>query len=111
MRAELALTFAAALLLGASPAKPPADAVYRGGKIYTVDAQRSWAQAVAIREGRFVAVGSDEEIAPWVGPKTRVVELQGRMVLPGIHDLHEHLVEGGFQKLSECSFPFPTDGR
>ena len=82
--------------------------MYRGGRIYTVDAERSWAEAVAIANGRFVAVGSNAEIAPFVGPKTRVVELQGRMVLPGIHDMHAHPVDGGFQALVECSFPFTT---
>ena len=97
------------LLLGTAASAPePAEAVYRNGRIYTVDAARSWAQAVAIAGGRFVAVGSDAEIAPYVGPKTRVVDLAGRMAMPGIHDLHAHPVEGGFQKLFECSFPFTT---
>jgi len=105
---SLAGLLAVSLIAAAPPAPEPADAVYRGGKIWTVDPAHSWAQAVAIGGGRFVAVGSDAEIAPYIGPKTRVVDLAGRMAMPGIHDMHEHLVEGGFQKLVECSFPFTT---
>ena len=109
MRTLLALLIVTAAACAAERVtQSPADAVYRGGRIYTVDAERSWAEAVAIANGRFVAVGSDAEIAPFVGPKTRVVELQGRMVLPGIHDVHAHPVDGGFQALVECSFPFTT---
>jgi predicted amidohydrolase YtcJ len=104
----LAGLFALALIGATPPTPEPADAVYRSGKIWTVDPAHSWAQAVAIAGGRFVAVGSDAEIAPYVGPKTRVVDLAGRMAMPGIHDMHEHPVEGGFQKLVECSFPFTT---
>jgi predicted amidohydrolase YtcJ len=104
MRTLLALW----LLTGTAFAADPADAVYRGGRIYTVDAARSWAEAVAISNGRFVAVGSDAEIAAYVGPNTRVVDLAGRMAMPGIHDMHAHPVQGGFQELVECSFPFTT---
>ncbi len=93
-------------------APEPADSVYRNGRIYTVDETRSWAEAVAIKSGKFEAVGSNDEIAKHVGPRTRVVDLDGRMAMPGIHDMHEHPVEGGFQHLFECSFPFstPLDG-
>ena len=109
MRTLLALLIVAATACASERvARSPADAVYRGGRIYTVDPERSWAEAVAIANGRFVAVGSNAEIAAFVGPKTRVVELQGRMVLPGIHDVHAHPVDGGFQALVECSFPFTT---
>jgi predicted amidohydrolase YtcJ len=102
----------AALWATGGTTPPPADAIYRGGRIYTVDAARSWAEAVAISNGRFVAVGTAAEVAARVGPKTRVVELEGRMVLPGIHDMHAHPVDGGLQELFECSFPFttPLDG-
>lgn len=85
-----------------------ADVVYRHGRVYTVDARQSWAEAFAIKGGRFVAVGSDEAIAPLIGPATRVVDLGGRMVMPGIYDIHMHPVEGGFQHLVECTFPFST---
>ena len=61
----------------------PADLVLRGGRIATMDAARSWASAVAVREGRIVAVGPDAAVAPLIGPSTRVVELRGRTATPG----------------------------
>ena len=58
----------------------PADLVLTGGRIPTVDAARSWASAVAVRDGRIVAVGPDSAVAGHVGPGTRVIELRGRTV-------------------------------
>lgn len=80
----------------------PADTVFRGGGVYTVDAARSWAEAVAIREGRIVYVGTDAGLAPWIGQKTRSIDLQGKMLLPSFHDSHVHLVGGGIE-LDECN--------
>src|SRR5262245_3125029 len=58
------------------PARPaPADLVLRGGPVYTMDAARSWARAVAVANGRIVFVGSEAAAAPWIGPRTRVVDL------------------------------------
>lgn len=82
-------------------AQQPADIVFRGGGVYTVDAARSWAEAVAVRAGRIVYVGTDAGLAPWIGPATRRIDLQGKMLLPGFHDSHVHLVGGGIE-LSEC---------
>ena len=89
-------------------ANEPADTVYRHGRIYTVDADQRWVDAVAIKGGRFVAVGRDVEIVPFIGPATRVVDLGGHMAMPGIHDMHIHPIEGGFAQLVECTFPFVT---
>lgn len=110
MRQFLFVLALSVALPGSAAAQAPeaADTVYRGGRIYTVDAARSWAQAVAIHDGRFIAVGSNEAVAAHIGPDTRVVELGGRMIMPGIYDMHLHPVQGGFQQLSECSFPFTT---
>src|SRR5690349_736348 len=80
----------------------PADTVFRSGAVYTVDSARSWAEAVAVRAGRIVYVGSDAGLAPWIGPKSRTVDLQGKMLLPGFHDSHVHLVGGGIE-LDECN--------
>jgi len=85
-----------------------ADSVYRHGRIYTVDDQRSWAEALAIKDGRLIAVGSDAAVAAHIGPATKLVDLAGRMLMPGIHDMHMHPVEGGFQHQVECTFPFVT---
>src|SRR5262245_45905708 len=66
----------------AAPAEPPADIVFRGGAVYTVDASRTIAEAAAVRGGHIVAVGSAADVAPLVGPQTEVVELDGGMLLP-----------------------------
>lgn len=82
---------------------PPqaADIVFQGGGVYTVDSARSWAEAVAVRAGRIMYVGTDAGLAPWIGPATRRIDLQGKMLLPGFHDSHVHLVGGGIE-LGEC---------
>ncbi len=70
-----------------------------GGRVHTLDAARPRAQAVAVRGNLVVALGSDAEIAPLVGPKTRVVALAGRTVVPGFNDSHAHLLGIGFGRL------------
>ncbi|MFO0917646.1 MAG: amidohydrolase [Planctomycetaceae bacterium] len=85
-----------------SAPQPPADTVYRHGAVYTVDAVRSWAEAVAVQDGRIVYVGTDAGAAAWIGTETRVIDLEGRMLLPGFHDSHVHLVGGGIE-LGECN--------
>ena len=68
-----------------------ADLVLRGGAVFTVDAARSWATGVAVRDGRIVAVARDDhELEQWIGPKTEVMSLDGRLVLPGFQDAHIH---------------------
>lgn len=76
----------------------PADLVLTGGAVYTVDAARTWAQAVAITGGRIAAVGTDAEMRAHVGPRTEVVNLRGRMVLPGFQDAHVHASGGGLER-------------
>jgi hypothetical protein len=75
----------------------PADLALTGGAVYTLDAARSWAQAVAVRGGRIVFVGSDAGVRPFVGEKTRVVALAGRMLLPGFQDAHVHPLSAGIE--------------
>jgi predicted amidohydrolase YtcJ len=79
----------------------PADLVLTGGAVYTVDAARSWASAVAVSAGRIVAVGSDADMRAFAGPRTEVVNLRGRMVLPGFQDAHVHASGGGLER-SQC---------
>lgn len=67
-----------------------ADLILTGGDVLTVDDAFSVARAVAVRDGRIVAVGGDAEIGALAGPGTRVVDLAGRTVLPGINDSHLH---------------------
>ncbi len=86
----------------ASPAAAPADLVLTHGVVYTVDASRSWAAALALRHGRIVAVGTDAEVRLLAGPATRVVDLGGRFVLPAFHDAHVHPVSAGVE-LGQCN--------
>jgi predicted amidohydrolase YtcJ len=91
----------AGLALAAAPA-PPADLILTGGAVYTMDASRSWAEAVAVRDGRIAFVGGVQGASAWRGAHTRVIELRGRMVLPGFQDAHIHPVSGGMD-LARCS--------
>lgn len=74
-----------------------ADLVLRGAAVYTLDATRSWAQAVAVRDGRIAYVGTEPGAEAWIGPRTRVVDLRGRMLLPAFQDAHIHPVTSGVE--------------
>jgi len=89
--------FAATLALAAGcggDAPPPADRVFVNGVVYTVDAGRTRAEAVAVRDGRIVHVGSDAEVRRHVGEATEVTDLAGDLLLPGFHDSHIHILVG-----------------
>ena len=79
-----------------------ADLLFVNGAVYTVDAARSWAQAVAVRGDRIVAVGTDDEVRSLRGSATQVRDLRGRMLLPGFQDAHVHPVSGGVELL-QCA--------
>jgi predicted amidohydrolase YtcJ len=80
----------------------PADTVFTNGAVYTVDAARRWAGAVAVRAGRIVAVGTDDLVRDLIGPKTDVHDLKGRMLLPGFQDAHIHPPSSGLEML-QCN--------
>ena len=89
---------------GTSVAQQPApfaDLVLKGGAVYTVDAARTWAEAVAISDGKIVCVGVNADAEKFVGPNTKVVQLEGKMVLPGFQDSHVHPAWGGIE-LPRC---------
>ena len=100
------LLVAASLALGlhsaragaqASPARTgsrTADLVLTGGKIFTADSIHPWAEAIALRGNRVMAVGTNAEVAHFAGPRTRRIALGGRVVIPGINDTHTHLAHG-----------------
>ncbi|MCO7555625.1 amidohydrolase [Metapseudomonas otitidis] len=71
------------------------DLILHNGRFHTVDREKPTASAVAIRDGRFVAVGSEAEVMPLRGPATQVVDLNRRTVIPGLNDSHLHLIRGG----------------
>jgi predicted amidohydrolase YtcJ len=86
-----------------------ADLVFTGGPVFTADTVRSQARAVAVAAGRIVAVGSHDEVRELVGPATEVVDLAGRMLLPGFQDAHVHPVWGGLD-LMRCDLaPLSTE--
>jgi predicted amidohydrolase YtcJ len=74
----------------------PPDLVLHNGKIVTVDSHFSIAEAVAVKEDRFIAVGGNEEILALSGPKTEAINLRGRTVLPGLIDSHNHMTDVEF---------------
>jgi predicted amidohydrolase YtcJ len=89
---------------GPVPAPPPpaqgpfADLVLRGGQVLTLDAGSPRASAVAVRGSKVVEVGPDEAVERWIGADTRVVELGGRTVVPGLVDSHMHLAGLGARR-------------
>lgn len=94
MRIALGVILTAVMSLAAAAPGPPAsseaDLVFRNGAVYRVDAARSWASAVAVDGNRIVYVGNDAGTEPYVGAETRVIDLDGRMLLPGFQDSHLH---------------------
>jgi len=94
MRHRLGIPLLSALLVAfpfaASASAQSADLVLRGGKVITVDRDWRIAQAVAVKDGRFLAVGDDAAIAAHVDPSTQVVDLAGKTVVPGLIDSHLH---------------------
>ncbi len=81
-----------------------ADEIYNNARIYTLEADLPWAEAIAVKEGVILAVGSNEEISAMAGPDTNMIDLDGKMIMPGIHDTHAHPVDAGITELYECSF-------
>jgi predicted amidohydrolase YtcJ len=81
-----------------TPAGPHADLVLRGGRVFV--AKGKTAAAIAVQGGRVAAVGEDAAVAGLIGPRTRVVDLKGRLVTPGFNDAHVHFLSGGFGLLS-----------
>ena len=72
-----------------------ADTVLRNGIVATIDQYDSIHQAVAVRDGKLVDVGSDHDADAWIGSSTKVIDLGGRLLLPGFIDAHLHALAGG----------------
>jgi len=79
---------------------PKADLIFINGKIWTVDKTKPVAQAVAVLGDKIIAVGSNSEIKKLAGKNTQIVDLKGKLMLPGFIDDHTHFVSGGFQLMS-----------
>jgi predicted amidohydrolase YtcJ len=95
----LALSSSLLVLPAGARAAEPADLVLRNAVVHTVDPSRPRAQAVAVRGNRIVAVGSNADVQPFAGSRTRVLDLAGRTVVPGFDDSHAHFLGIGFARL------------
>ena len=99
-RASLCLAAAAALASAVSArAEAPPELILFHGRIITVDAHDSIAQALAVRDGRIIAVGPDRDILRLAGAATRRIDLRGRTATPGLIDSHAHIADAGVEQL------------
>lgn len=89
----------------AGEAVPAADTLLLNGRVYTVDPAQPWVEAIAVKDGRILFTGSDEEATAYRGGQTDVIDLEGKMAMPGLNDLHVHPVYGFTVQLFECVFP------
>jgi len=85
-----------------------ADLLFTGGPVLLTDPARTRARALAVRDGRIIAIGADHQLDDLVGPDTEVVDLGGRLLLPGFQDAHVHAVWGGIE-LGQCDLSGTTD--
>lgn len=111
--ARLSAAAVGAVMLGAlvgagcsrtAPASGGADWILTGGQVVTVDKSFTTARALAIKGDRIVAIGSEDEVRSHMGPATRVVDLKGRAVLPGLQDSHIHFLTLGRDMQEEADF-------
>ena len=103
MKALVSLLIALASAFVFSPAKAkvqPADLVLKNGNVYTVDEARPRAEAVAVKGDRIIFVGSNRDVERYVGKTTRVIDLNGKTMLPGLTDAHHHLAGVGFREMT-----------
>lgn len=105
MRKIFVTVIGAGLLAHGTMAAPPADEIYRNGVVHTLDAQDSIASALAVTAGKIVYVGDDAGSAALIGPKTKVTDLGGKNVMPGLVDGHMHPLSGGLSLL-KCSLHY-----
>ncbi len=92
---------------GMALAATPADTVMRNGYVYTIDGQNSVQQAIAISSGKIVYVGSDAGVGAYIGKQTQLIDLAGRMLMPGFVDAHMHPGDGG-RAMTLCDLKYQT---
>lgn len=92
-----------------SPMKPMADVIYHNAQVITVNDNQPDAQAVAIQDGKILAVGTNEDVLSFSGNRTKVVDLKGLTMLPGFIDAHGHVMNTGLQAVS-ANLLSPPDG-
>jgi predicted amidohydrolase YtcJ len=94
---SIGLLLAAAVTVGQTPRKPAADLIITNAKVWTVDKSAPSAEAVAILGDRIVAVGFNADVDLWRGPQTKIIDADGKLLLPGFNDAHVHFVGAGWQ--------------
>ena len=85
----------------ASTPSTGADLILTRGRITTLDRRRPSASSVAVKDGRFLSVGSDADVMEHRSETTRVIDLRGRVVIPGLNDSHVHVIRGGLNYMME----------
>ncbi|MEM1430310.1 MAG: amidohydrolase [Pseudomonadota bacterium] len=105
----LAALFPVALVAAPLTAQEIADTIYEGGPILTMEDAEPRAEALAVQDGRILALGTREEMLALAGDATDVVDLEGRALIPGFVDSHGHVMMGGLQALS-ANLLAPPDG-
>ena len=99
--AALVLAIISGFALSPVAAKlPPADLVFKNGNVYTANDRQPTAEAVAVTGDRIIFVGSNIEAQKYVGKNTRVIDLGGKTMLPGLTDAHQHLSGVGFREMT-----------
>jgi predicted amidohydrolase YtcJ len=91
-------------------AQEAADVVYTNGKIYTVNERQPWVEAVAIKDGEFIKVGSNDDVKAVTSDTTKTVDLQGQFAMPGFHDTHVHIEQAYIaDTLGDSLLTFPGE--
>ena len=107
---QMMLALGAGLIASTASAQEIADTIYTGGPVLTINEDQPTAEAVAVKDGRIIAVGDLTEIMTRQGGGTEIFDLDGRTMLPGFIDSHGHVVFGGLQALS-ANMLAPPDAR
>jgi predicted amidohydrolase YtcJ len=89
-----AIAVVALIASGTAQTPPPADVILTNARVYTVNSAQPWADAVAIQDGRIIAVGKAQDIDKFKSEKTQLIDAGGRVVLPGFTDCHVHFMSG-----------------
>ncbi|CAG1975544.1 unnamed protein product [Fusarium graminearum] len=101
------LTICVSALLAVAGAVTPADTVFYNGNIYTMNPSNDMVTAMAVRGGKIEYAGDKKTVHSYIGKKTKVIDLEGRMVMPGLVDSHMHLISGGLFLL-KCDLSYQT---
>lgn len=102
MKSYILIIVAFTLMNACTTAQTPADIAYFNGKIYTANKNDDFAQAIAIKDGNIIYIGTDEGIDDYIGDNTQFYDMDGQVMLPGIHDVHVHALEASANSWGEC---------